>query len=99
MPELWFVVGVAMGIIVTGFCAVGSFDRGAESVRRAPWRLELSARRRAVVASRTSVRAAATSRAEDAHRRTSEIPLAARDEIVTCGAVAGRTVETAIRSA
>jgi hypothetical protein len=52
MPDIWFVFGLALGVVVTGFCAVGSFERGADSVRRAPWRVELSERKRAVVASR-----------------------------------------------
>lgn len=50
MPELWFVIGLAMGVVVTGFLAVGSFERGAESVGLVPWRLELVARQRAVLA-------------------------------------------------
>lgn len=47
MPDLWFLAGLAMGICVTGFCAVGSFDRGVDSVRRKVWKRELSARRSA----------------------------------------------------
>jgi hypothetical protein len=54
MPELWFVLGLAMGIIVAGFTAVGSFDRGVASVRRRAFSAELSARRRAVVARSSS---------------------------------------------
>ena len=50
MPELWFVLGLAMGVIVAGFTAVGSFDRGVASVRRRSVSAELSARQRAVVA-------------------------------------------------
>jgi hypothetical protein len=68
MPDLWFIAGLAMGIVVTGFCAIGSFDRGADSVRRAPWRVELSERKRAVVASRAPVRAVASSRALEVHQ-------------------------------
>ena len=44
MPELWFFVGLAVGIVITGFVALGSFERGADSVRNAPWRMELMAR-------------------------------------------------------
>jgi hypothetical protein len=56
MPDLWFALGLAIGVAVTGFCAVGSFERGAESVRRAPWHRELSERKRATfLASRRSV--------------------------------------------
>jgi len=46
MPELWFVVGLAMGIVISGFCAIGSFDRGVDSARRHMWALETAARRR-----------------------------------------------------
>jgi hypothetical protein len=56
MPDLWFFVGLAVGTIVTGFCAIGSFNRGSDSVRRVSWRLEHSARRRALVAPREVVR-------------------------------------------
>ena len=46
--ELAFVLGVALGTIVTGFCAIGSFDRGYDSVRRKTWSRELAARKQAV---------------------------------------------------
>jgi hypothetical protein len=48
--DLSFVLGVVLGIIVTGFCAVGSYNRGFDSVRRGSWSRELTARRRAVKA-------------------------------------------------
>jgi len=51
MPELWFVLGLAFGVVLMGFCTIGSFDRGAESARRHPWKLELVARRRASIVS------------------------------------------------
>jgi len=54
--DLSFVLGLALGTIVTGFCAIGSFDRGLDSVRRRSWTVEHMARRRAVVASRAVVR-------------------------------------------
>lgn len=57
MPELWFFVGLAIGIALAGFAAVGSFERGADSVRRAAWRNELSLRQRAVRAPRSARRA------------------------------------------
>lgn len=60
--DLWFFAGLAMGIIVTGFCAVGSFERGAASVRRRAWSLEHSARQRASDP-RTPVRMVVRSRA------------------------------------
>jgi hypothetical protein len=53
MPELWFLAGLAMGVAITGFCAIGSFDRGADSVRRKTWVEELAARQRAVIASQS----------------------------------------------
>jgi hypothetical protein len=61
MPELSFVVGLAFGIAVAGFSALGSFERGAASVRNAPWRRELVARH-AVAARSVPVRHAATLR-------------------------------------
>lgn len=53
MPELWFVVGLAFGVVLMGFCTIGSFDRGADSARVRPWKLELVARKRASIASRS----------------------------------------------
>jgi len=47
---MWFVVGIALGTIVTGFCAIGSFERGSDSVRRRSWSVEHAARKRAVLA-------------------------------------------------
>jgi len=61
MPDLWFLAGLALGICVTGFCAIGSFERGVESVRRGVWSRELAARHR-VVASRASQRDVTPSR-------------------------------------
>jgi hypothetical protein len=58
VPDIWFVIGIALGTVVTGFCAIGSFERGSDSVRRRSWSIELASRRRALVASR-SVRPAA----------------------------------------
>ena len=52
MPELWFVLGLALGMVLMGFVTIGSFERGADSVRRRPWKLELVARKRAAIASR-----------------------------------------------
>jgi hypothetical protein len=54
--DLSFVVGLALGTIVTGFCAIGSFNRGFDSVRRTAWSSEHAARRKAVVASRATGR-------------------------------------------
>jgi hypothetical protein len=55
--DIWFVAGIALGMIVTGFCAIGSFDRGSDSVRRQSWSREHASRRRALLASRGAVRA------------------------------------------
>lgn len=40
-------------MVLMGFVTIGSFDRGADSVRLHPWKLELVARKRAVIASRS----------------------------------------------
>jgi hypothetical protein len=55
--DLSFLVGLALGVIVTGFCAIGSFSRGFDSVRRTSWSREHDARKRAVVSSRVAARA------------------------------------------
>jgi hypothetical protein len=54
--DLSFVLGLALGTIVTGFCAIGSFDRSFDSVRRRSWTVEHVARKRAVVASHGAAR-------------------------------------------
>lgn len=59
MLDIWFVAGIALGTIVTGFCAIGSFDRGSDSVQRRSWNREYLARRRALLASRPTIRATA----------------------------------------
>ena len=53
MQVLWFVAGVAFGLVLMGFVTIGSYERGADSVRRHPWKLELIARKRAAIASRS----------------------------------------------
>ena len=57
MLDLSFLLGLALGVIVTGFCAIGSFNRGFDSVRRASWSREHAARKRAVLSSRVAARA------------------------------------------
>jgi len=57
--DVWFVAGIALGTIVTCFCAIGSFDRGSDSVRRRSWNREHAARKRALLASRATIRAVA----------------------------------------
>ncbi len=39
-----FFLGLALGIIVIGFLAIGSFERGYDHAIRAPFRAELRAR-------------------------------------------------------
>jgi hypothetical protein len=56
MVDMWFVAGIALGTLVTGFCAIGSYERGRDSVRRGSWSVELGARKRALVASRATAR-------------------------------------------
>jgi hypothetical protein len=69
--DLSFVVGLALGTIVTGFCAIGSFNRGFDSVRRTSWSRELDARKRAVVTSRVAARAVIRQSAEGAISKAS----------------------------
>jgi hypothetical protein len=57
--DIWFVAGIALGTIVTGFCAIGSFDRGSDSVRRRSWSREHDARKRAFLLSRVRLRSGA----------------------------------------
>jgi len=59
--DIWFVAGIALGTIVTGFCAIGSFDRGSDSVQRRSWNREHAARKRALLASRPAIHATARS--------------------------------------
>jgi hypothetical protein len=53
MPDLWFFLGLAFGIALMGFVTIGSFERGADSVRLQAWKQELVARKRASIASRS----------------------------------------------
>jgi hypothetical protein len=59
--DISFAVGLALGAIVTSFCAIGSFNRGFDSVRRTSWSAEHAARKRAVRASRDFARTQPTS--------------------------------------
>src|ERR1700682_6457961 len=52
MPELWFFLGLTIGIALMGFVTIGSCDRGVESARLRPWKLELVARKHASIAAR-----------------------------------------------
>ena len=60
VPDIWFVAGVALGTIVTGFCAIGSYSRGGDTVRRKSWSLEHDARKRALLGPRLTLRARET---------------------------------------
>jgi hypothetical protein len=42
---LWFVVGLALGLILIGFVALGSYERGRESALRERFSAELMTRR------------------------------------------------------
>ena len=53
MPDLWFVLGLAFGMVLMGFVTIGSYDRGAESVRLRAWKQELVARKQASITSRS----------------------------------------------
>jgi hypothetical protein len=65
VPDIWFVFGVAVGTIVTGFCAIGSFDRGSDSVHRKSWSVQHAARKRAFLLSRAAGRSAAQPTAKE----------------------------------
>ena len=56
MLDIWFIAGIALGTIVTGFCAIGSYDRGSDSVRRKSWSVEHYARRKATLTSQARLR-------------------------------------------
>jgi len=51
-----FVLGIALGTLVTGFCAIGSYYRGSDSVRRTAWTRELAGRKQAAVNARRAAR-------------------------------------------
>ena len=57
VTDIWFVAGLALGTVITGFCAIGSYGRGSDSVRRKSWSLEHEARKRAFLVSRVALRA------------------------------------------
>ncbi len=88
MPDLWFFAGLAMGTAIAGFAAVGSFARGADSVRRRSWSTELVLRKRAVIASDAAARAArpraaASSRSRPVHAAFARSAVAPHDGTVT----------------
>jgi hypothetical protein len=56
---LWFAAGLTLGLIVVGFVALGSYERGHEEARRERFRAEL-ANRRILTVSRRAGRPAAT---------------------------------------
>jgi len=71
MPDLWFVAGLAMGVAVTGFTAIGSFARGSDSVRRRSWATEHSARTQAHLVARSPAGVAPQPTAEGALTKAS----------------------------
>jgi hypothetical protein len=64
--DLSFLVGLALGTIVTGFCAIGSFNRGIDSARRTAWSRELEARKHAVITAQLTARAVPSANIEGA---------------------------------
>ena len=42
---LWFTSGLALGLVVVGFIALGSYERGLEHARRERFSAELASRR------------------------------------------------------
>jgi hypothetical protein len=60
---LWFAAGLALGLIVLGFVALGSYERGRESARRERFSAELANRRIVSVSRRAGRPAAAEERA------------------------------------
>jgi hypothetical protein len=60
---IWFVVGLALGLILTGFVALGSYERGRESARRERFNAELVARRVVAVSKRARPEAPTEERA------------------------------------
>jgi hypothetical protein len=49
---VWFVAGLALGLILVGFVALGSYERGRESARRERFSAELVSRRVVAVSTR-----------------------------------------------
>ena len=51
---LWLLAGVALGMILMAFLAIGTYRRGYDDgfFRRKPWRAELRARREAHIGAR-----------------------------------------------
>jgi hypothetical protein len=60
----WLLAGVAIGVILMAFLAIGTYQRGYDEgyFLRRPWRAELRARRLAVVNAHEREAAAASSR-------------------------------------
>jgi hypothetical protein len=69
--DLSFLLGLALGTIVTGFCAIGSFNRGFDSERRTSWSRELAARQRAMLTARAAARAMSDRNAAGAFSKAS----------------------------
>lgn len=60
---LWFVAGLTLGLIVVGFLALGSYDRGQDHARRERFSAELTNRRIVALARGTAGHKAAEERA------------------------------------
>jgi hypothetical protein len=54
MLLIWFISGLAIGLLMIGFIALGSYERGYRRARREVFSAELLARRRVIVAARKS---------------------------------------------
>ena len=50
---IWFAVGLTLGLIIVGFVALGSYERGREHARRERFKAELADRRIVAVSRRT----------------------------------------------
>jgi hypothetical protein len=60
---LWFVVGLALGLILIGFVALGSYERGRESALRERFTAKLMTRRVVAVSKRARSEPTAEERA------------------------------------
>ena len=60
---VWFVAGLALGLIVTGFVALGSYERGRDSARRERFNAELMSRRIVALSKRARPEGATEERA------------------------------------
>ena len=59
---LWFAAGLTLGLIVVGFVALGSYERGQDNARRERFSAELANRRIVTVSRRAGSRPATEER-------------------------------------